>query len=1012
MKKNKAFTLVELLAVIAILAIILLIAVPSILGVIEEAKVKSFKLSVLGIFDAIELEYAVNGTTNGDVSKLPMNPNPFTEGNWSINEDTGEIIITDITDGQYEVNHVTSKDGEDFDVNKNGEPIVLEITINGKNPDTVSCSATESYQDQGAKYKDNNLTTEDTVNLAKAGTYLLKYQYEKYHATRVVNITNTNQPTLNIKQTAVTITKGDQFNPSIYIDSASDPCEGDITEKVQSISEVNTDVGGNYTVTYRVRNLGGVETTKTMEVTVVDLSAPEVTLPETPSGNNGWFGEAPEITLTEDTNIDGYEYAISTDGGTTWGEYQAVIDGKIIINQEGNNIYIKIRGKRGDKYTDPVIKGPFKVDLTAPTCVSSGGSTSWVKSLTLTGTCSDTVSGCVNPTVTKLFNSATNITNGSPGTVRDNAGHTTTCPSNQTVKVDTAKPGAPTIGGGSTTWTAGNRTFTATAPTSASGIKHYEYFIASNTNTAPTDATAAAGTGLTISKDGKFIYFRAVNNVGTKGNWTAAQNLYRDTTKPGAPTMNGASTTWTTGNRTFTVATAPSSASGIKHYEYYILDTVTPAPTDATAAKGTGLTISQTGKFVFFRAVNNAGTKGTWTAALNLYVDKTTAAQLAAPKVTGASTTWAQSRTFTMTAPSSVSGIKMYEYVSSSGNTVPGANPTLSGSSTTTSVVVNKTGKFVFFRAVNNAGVKGAWTAVQNAYVDIAAPTLTRKTASYSGDYKGSYPVTNLYTVTYGASGGSTTCKVGSTTVTNLNSLAAGSHTLSCTATSGAGKVSTAITVAITLTKVYLVDRVKVGDFVNYNAGTWTSTAAEPTSQGGFGGYTSGKNKSASVTCDGDTPQYSGWRVLNKSGSGASGTVTLVHAGQPECYYRNNDAYAEDSSTTITNLNNRAKSQYVNSTYATSARSMTCNDLKAFDNTACTTSYPIITNDLIKTGSSYYTSTASDSNGMWSVWYRGDVDDLVLSATSWGLRPVVTLKSGILKTGGAGTNASPYNIGI
>jgi len=38
--QRKAFTLVELLAVIAILAIILLIAVPTILGIIEEAKIK------------------------------------------------------------------------------------------------------------------------------------------------------------------------------------------------------------------------------------------------------------------------------------------------------------------------------------------------------------------------------------------------------------------------------------------------------------------------------------------------------------------------------------------------------------------------------------------------------------------------------------------------------------------------------------------------------------------------------------------------------------------------------------------------------------------------------------------------------------------------------------------------------------------------------------------------------------------------------------------------------------
>jgi len=295
------------------------------------------------------------------------------------------------------------------------------------------------------------LTTTDVVDLSKAGTYQLHYYHESSSAIRIVNVSNTNTPELNIKETAVTIMRGDAFDANNYIESASDPCEGDITDKIQSVSEVLTDVAGDYIVTYKVKNLGNVETSKTLTVTVLDLTAPTPIVPDTPTENDGWFQEEIIVTLPENPNIDSYEYAISTDGSVTWGEYREVVDHKITIDVEGNNIYIKIRGKRGDKYTDIVIKGPFKIDLTAPTCVSSGGNSNWVKSLTLTGTCSDTVSGCVNPTVTKVFNSATNITNGSPGTARDNAGHTTTCPANQTVKVDDATPGAPTMSGASTT---------------------------------------------------------------------------------------------------------------------------------------------------------------------------------------------------------------------------------------------------------------------------------------------------------------------------------------------------------------------------------------------------------------------------------------------------------------------------------------------------------------------------------------------------------------------------------
>ena len=45
-----------------------------------------------------------------------------------------------------------------------------------------------------------------------------------------------------------------------------------------------------------------------------------------------------------------------------------------------------------------------------------------------------------------------------------------------------------------------------------------------------------------------------------------------------------------------------------------------------------------------------------------------------------------------------------------------------------------------------------------------------------------------------------------------------------------------------------LSDVVSVGDYVAYDAGAWASKASKPTSQGQFGGYTSGQNKANSVS--------------------------------------------------------------------------------------------------------------------------------------------------------------------
>ena len=81
------------------------------------------------------------------------------------------------------------------------------------------------------------------------------------------------------------------------------------------------------------------------------------------------------------------------------------------------------------------------IDKTNPGCTSSGGSNSWTNgSRTLTGTCSDSMSGCVG-NATNTFTAEQYSTTRSPGTVYDNAGNSYNCPANQTVKIDKTPPG-------------------------------------------------------------------------------------------------------------------------------------------------------------------------------------------------------------------------------------------------------------------------------------------------------------------------------------------------------------------------------------------------------------------------------------------------------------------------------------------------------------------------------------------------------------------------------------------
>ena len=107
------------------------------------------------------------------------------------------------------------------------------------------------------------------------------------------------------------------------------------------------------------------------------------------------------------------------------------------------------------------IFGPYKLDATPPTCESSGGRTTWLNSSvaggqTIYGKCTDNLSGCVEDEIKKEF-TADKKENESPGTVRDNAGNSTTCEKQQ-IMIDKTAPICKSSGGSSSWRTSGTVT--------------------------------------------------------------------------------------------------------------------------------------------------------------------------------------------------------------------------------------------------------------------------------------------------------------------------------------------------------------------------------------------------------------------------------------------------------------------------------------------------------------------------------------------------------------------------
>ncbi len=235
-------------------------------------------------------------------------------------------------------------------------------------------------------------------------------------------------------------------------------------------------------------------------------------------------------------------------------------------------------------------------------------------------------------------------------------------------------------------------------------------------------------------------------------------------------------------------------------------------------------------------------------------------------------------------------------------------NGTIDGTSYSKDQPVNQTKEYSSINGQDkvkqtlNLATDGDWTVKVHTYNkegkrvttntirlcrDTIAPTLLTFAVASTSETTASAVVTNHeFGVSGQATGGGYTYFLGDsnkgtktiatheytnlTRTTNYNAL-------KVTTKDKAGNIST---INPTSTTYYLVDRVVVGEYVAYDAGAWTETKAEPTTNATFGGYTGGTNKATGVN-----GTASGWQVISKTGNGASGKVSLISAGSPWLFY-------------------------------------------------------------------------------------------------------------------------------
>ncbi len=242
----------------------------------------------------------------------------------------------------------------------------------------------------------------------------------------------------------------------------------------------------------------------------VDIIKPTISIRGLRQDNNAevasgtWVNSRLKFTFTETSGISGHKeyYCLDNSNNCTPSSSSTLISGNSVsINDEGSYyiryITISDAGTKSDIHS---YNG--RVDLKPPTCASSGGGTWTNKSVTITGTCSDTGgSQCVSD-VSRTYSGQQHTYNQSPGTVSDHAGNNTACPANQEIKIDTTAPTCNSASSYGSGWTHNDVTVTGTCSGDTGGSGCANPTTVSKTQTTNFDGFIIPGTIYDVAGNG------------------------------------------------------------------------------------------------------------------------------------------------------------------------------------------------------------------------------------------------------------------------------------------------------------------------------------------------------------------------------------------------------------------------------------------------------------------------------------------------------------------------------
>ena len=195
-------------------------------------------------------------------------------------------------------------------------------------------------------YKCSEEVSITSSNMEEAGVYNIYYVLDNsslVFTRKVIVITDTSlsnlYPAINVSnENPVKIEKGNQYKEQV---TAIDAIDGDVTNKIIEVNNIDVNTIGEYKVVYSVRNSLGYTTSVEKKVTVVDSLNEEIEI-ITSLSNDNITNESIKINVSITGN--NYQYTKLPEGTTTTDkEFEYPIDenGKyefIAVDNQGNEI--------------------------------------------------------------------------------------------------------------------------------------------------------------------------------------------------------------------------------------------------------------------------------------------------------------------------------------------------------------------------------------------------------------------------------------------------------------------------------------------------------------------------------------------------------------------------------------------------------------------------------------------------------------------------------------------------